>query len=233
MTDRHKRITLIHTSPVMIGLFSDIYSEILKGVEVINTVDESLLKDIIQNDQAPKSALRRVVMHILNAHQAGTDLIMVTCSSLGPAAQIGGQLLDIPVIRVDEPMVAMAVAKGQRIGILATLPSTMGPTKDLVLAKARAISRQIEVHVDLCPGAFDALLSGNPEQHDQIVSAAVRKMASKVDVILLAQASMARVLVSIPAGTIDVPILTSPRPAIEHAATILGLKDACQARLDL
>ncbi len=214
---KKKRLTLIHTSGMMIPLFTELCSELLPGVELVHMVDESLLKDIIRDDCLSKLTARRVVGHICSAEQAGTDFILVTCSSIGPAAELGRELVDVPVMRVDEPMAELAIRKGSRIGVVATLASTLNPTADLIRSKAENI--QITAH--LCEGAFQAVVSGDPATHDRIVASALADLIHQVDVIVLAQASMARVVKALPAASVTIPILTSPRLAIEHLTRLL------------
>jgi Asp/Glu/hydantoin racemase len=214
---KKKRLTLIHTSGMMIPVFAELCSELLPGVEVVHMVDESLLKDIIRDNSLSKSTARRAVGHILSAEQAGTDFIMVTCSSIGPAAELGRELVEVPVMRVDEPMAELAVRRGSRIGVVATLASTLNPTADLIRSKAK----NIRVTARLCEGAFQAVLSGDPATHDRIVVSQLKDLIRQVDVIVLAQASMARVVEALPAASVTVPILTSPRLAVEHLAGVL------------
>jgi hypothetical protein len=54
-----------------------------------------------------------------------------------------------------------------------------------------------------------------------MVAAALRELSSEVDVIILAQASMARVVDNLDPADKKVPILSSPSIAIEHIASIL------------
>lgn len=216
---KKKQLTLSHTSGMMIPVFAELCSELLSGVEVVHVVDESLLKDIIRDNGLSKPTARRVVGHILSAEQAGTDFIMVTCSSIGPAAELSRELVNVPVMRVDEPMAELAVSKGSRIGVVATLASTLNPTADLI--RSRTGGQNIHVIAELCEGAFQAVISGDPATHDRIVAAGVRDLSGQVDVIVLAQASMARVVKTLPAGSVTIPILSSPRPAIEHLARVL------------
>jgi len=49
----------------------------------------------------------------------------------------------------------------------------------------------------------------------------LKELSSQVDVIVLAQASMARVVDTLDAADRKVPILSSPSIAIEHLAKIL------------
>jgi len=216
-----KRVTLIHTSPVMIPVFGELCSELLPKIDVVHMVDESLLRDIIRGNGLLKPTARRVVGHILSAADAGADFIMATCSSIGAAAELGRELVDVPVMRVDEPMGKLAVERGSRIGVVATLASTLNPTAELVRSLARARSENVEVTARLCEGAFSAVMSGDSATHDKIVESGIRELMGKVDVIVLAQASMARVVKGLPAAEMTVPVLSSPRPAIEHLATVL------------
>ena len=84
-----------------------------------------------------------------------------------------------------------------------------------------AAGKTIELTSKLCEGAFDALMSGDTATHDKMVADALKEMSSKVDVIVLAQASMARVVDSLDEKDKTVPILSSPKIAVQHLATIL------------
>ena len=210
-----KRLTLIHTSSVMIPVFSELCRELLPDIEAVHMVDESLLKDILKNGCLTKPTARRVVNHILSADEAGTDAILVTCSSIGKATEMGRELVQALVVRVDEPMATKAIECGKRIGVIATLPSTLNPTVDLIRRQA---AEDLEVTAKLCEGAFEAVISGDTATHDKIVSAGILELSGQVDVIVLAQASMARVVDSLSADKLTVPVLSSPRLAIEHLA---------------
>jgi Asp/Glu/hydantoin racemase len=216
-----KRLTLIHTSPVMIGVFGGLCAELLPTAEVVHVVDESLLKDILRDKRLTKATARRVVGHVLAAADARSDIIVVTCSSIGPAAELAAQLVDVPVMRVDAPMAALAVKAGSHIGVIATLASTLAPTADLIRAEAKKQAKQAVVTTTLCEGAFQAVISGDTATHDRIVGDAIRELTQQVEVMVLAQASMARVADALPADSRKVPILSSPRPAIEYVATLL------------
>jgi hypothetical protein len=118
-------------------------------------------------------------------------------------------------------MADKAVQMGGKIGVVATLSTTLEPTSDLVRRRADHAGKEIELTSRLCEGAFDALMSGNPKLHDEAVAAALKALSQQVDVILLAQASMARVVDQLPDEDKKVPILTSPELAVQHLADIL------------
>ncbi|WP_428938770.1 aspartate/glutamate racemase family protein [Fontivita pretiosa] len=215
-----KQIALIHTSPAMIPVFKALTGELLPGEQVFNMVDESLLCDIIACKGCPPATARRLVGHVIAAEGAGAELILVTCSSMGRAVEVARTLVSAKVLRVDEPMAERAVATGSRIGVIATLPSTLEPTAELIRSKAASAGKSVEVTSVVVEGAFEAVISGDGAKHDALVGAALRELAGRVDVIVLAQASMARVVDSL--GPLDrpLPILSSPRLAVERLAEL-------------
>lgn len=213
---------LIHTSATLVPIFQQLCSEHLPGVNVFNIVDDSLIKDVIAKGKLMPNTARRVVDHVASAEAAGADHILVTCSSIGRAVEAAAALVSVPVLRVDQPMADLAVSTGRRIGVVATLPTTLEPTSDLVRRRAQAAGKEIELISRLCEGAFDALMGGNPALHDEMVANALRELSTQVDVILLAQASMARVVDTLTDAEKTIPIIASPPQAIRYLASILN-----------
>jgi Asp/Glu/hydantoin racemase len=205
----------------MIPVFKSLADELLKGEKLFNMVDESLLCDIIGHGCCPPATAKRLAGHVMAADEAGASHILVTCSSMGRAVEASRALVKATVLRVDEPMADQAVRTGSRIGVIATLPSTLEPTVALIKARGSAAGKPVELTSQVVQGAFDAVISGNGAKHDELVGAALRDLAKKVDVIVLAQASMARVVDSLAPQDKPVPILSSPRSAIEHLAGLL------------
>lgn len=218
-----KTLALIHTSATLVPLFQDLIDKYLKGkdIKIFNIVDDSLIKNTIERGKVTPDTSRRVVNYIGSAEEAGADYIMVTCSSIGAAVESAVPLTKVPVLRVDQPMADKAVLSGKRVGVIATLPTTLEPTSDLVRRRAIALGKEVEITSKLCDGAFEALMGGKPEVHDQMVASALKELSQKVDVILLAQASMARVVGQLSEADKKVPILASPEIAIAYLADIL------------
>ena len=216
------QIAFIHTSPAVLPVFKSLAAELLPpGRNVFNIVDESLLCDIIRDGCCPPATARRLAGHVISAADAGADYVLVTCSSMGRAVEASRALVPATVLRVDEPMADRAVATGPRIGVIATLPSTLEPTAALIQSRATAAGKPIKLSSQVVLGAFAAVISGDGPRHDQLVGDALRAMAQNVDVIVLAQASMARVVKSLPPSERPIPILSSPRLAVEHLASLL------------
>ena len=212
-------LAFIHTSHVLIPVFSRLAKDMLPRIEVFHMTDESLIRNTIAAHKLTKSTIGRLVRMIESAHEGGAGAVMVTCSSIGPGVEVARQLLDFPILRVDEPMAEAAVSMGTRIGVAATLRTTLEPTIALLNDTAAAAGREIEVVPSLCEQAFAAVLSGDAEKHDRLVSEALRELRSGVDVVVLAQASMACVTPRLAVN--GTPILSSPELAMQRAREVL------------
>ena len=118
------------------------------------------------------------------------SILAEVCSSVGEvadAAQDIARYTGIPIVRVDEEMCREAVRQGKRIGVMATLPTTLNPTKNTILRVAREMNRQVELVDALVDGGFGL----DQEQFKDLMSEYAGTIADKVDVILFAQGSMA------------------------------------------
>jgi Asp/Glu/hydantoin racemase len=210
-----KRLALIHTASFLSGVFGDLSKEIMPEVDTFNIVDESLIGNTIAAGKLTANTSKRVAQYIQSAEEAGADMVLVTCSSIGLAVEAARPFVSIPVRRIDEPMADQAVQIGNRIGVIATLSTTLEPTIALVQARATAQNKSPEIISHLCDGAFQAVIGGDTDTHDRIVAAGLRQLIPQVDVVVLAQASMARVVDILSDNEKTVPILSSPRSGIE------------------
>lgn len=216
-----KRLGLVHTSATLVPVFAALCKEKLPGVEVFNIADDSLVKGIREAGSLTAQISRRVAGYLESAELAGADYIMVTCSSIGPAVEAGAKLIGVPVLRVDQPMADKAVAAGKKIGVIATLSTTLEPTADLIQRRAGIAGKRIELTSKLVEGAFEALMAGDGATHDAKVSSALKQLSQQVDVIVLAQASMARVVDALAPEDKRVPIFASPGIAVDYLSTVL------------
>lgn len=91
----------------------------------------------------------------------------------------------------------------------------------MIKRAAQARDKSLALRESVCAGAFEALMSGNPAKHDEIVVAAVADIAREVDLVVLAQGSMARLVPQL-SERIAVPVLSSPRSGVERVRDVLG-----------
>ncbi|MFA9445043.1 aspartate/glutamate racemase family protein [Egicoccus sp. AB-alg6-2] len=214
-------IALVHTVPALAEHFEALLAQRLPDAHLHHAVHEQLLQRTISDGHLSEATAHELA-EVVGDVGAGADLVLVTCSTLGPAvdALAGG---DGPrVVRVDEAMGREALRLGGRIGVLATLTSTLEPTVGLLERLAAEEGQDVEVVAQLCEGAFEAVREGDGERHDELVRAGLdRLLDHDVEVVVLAQASMARVL-----DTLDeppsVPVLSSPELAADHVASVVA-----------
>jgi Asp/Glu/hydantoin racemase len=218
------RLTLIHTVGSLVPVFGALTGELLPGVETDDVVDEALLGETIEAGRIEPATAQRLDRHVRTALEAGSDLVLVTCSSMGPVVDALRDRTGWPLLRVDEAMADRALQFGDRIGVLATLSTTLEPTADLVRRLAVGRGRSVRVVPRLCEGAFAALKAGDLERHDELIRAGLRDVLPEVDVIVLAQASMARVAATLGEEADTTPILASPRLGVERAGERLGIR---------
>ena len=217
-----RKLVYLHTVTSLVTLFNQLSKEILPpDVEVVHIADEMLLKLALAQGGLSPFIYRRVADHVAAAEAFGATAIQFTCSSISPCADASRPLVNVPVLKVDEPMVDQAISLGERVGVAATAASTLKPTTELVRSRAALTGREIQVDPLLAEGAFKALMSGDTETHDRIVRDTLKVLMARNQVVVLAQASMARILDTMPPEERTTPVLSSPRLAVERAAAVL------------
>ena len=218
------KVVLIHTVAGLENVFGSLCDDVAPGLAPSHVVDESLLTDTIAAGTLTDEVRARFRARAEQARADGADVIMLTCSSVGPAADDLSDELGVTVLRVDEAMAERAVALGDRVGVAATLPTTLDPTVGLVRRAAERAGTVVDVTTELASGAFQALRGGDAARHDELVQAALRALAARVGVIVLAQASMARALAGAESVEVDgrsVSVLTSPRLGVERLSEVV------------
>lgn len=222
MSVERRRLALVHTVAGLVPRFRELATELMPEVETFDIVDETLLRDATSEGRVSLDTARRLLAHLAAAEGHGADAILVTCSSMGGAVDAARPFAGVPLLRVDQAMAEQAIARGSRIGVLATLTSTLGPTAELIRRTAAEAGREVEVRERVCEGAFEALRAGDTERHDELVMEGLRELLGWAEAIVLAQASMARVVDRLEEGDRDTPILTSPRLGMERMSDILA-----------
>jgi Asp/Glu/hydantoin racemase len=222
MADDLQRLALVHTVAGLVPRFRELAAELMPQVETFDIVDETLLRDATTEGRVSMDTARRLFAHLAAAERHGADAILVTCSSMGGVVDAARQFANVPLLRVDQAMAEQAVERGSRIGVLATLWSTLRPTAALIERTGREGGREVEVRDRLCDGAFEALGEGDTETHDRLVREGLRELIGWADVIVLAQASMARVVDTLPDEERRTPILSSPRLGMERMRDLLS-----------
>jgi Asp/Glu/hydantoin racemase len=215
------KLAIIHTTPATVEPLKTLAAEVLPGCELVNFVDDSILPQLAHNGGNLSEVEERLVHYTRFAEQVGANVILEACSSVGEVVPKMQAVVSIPVVRIDEAMAEEAVQRGARLGVAATLATTLQPTTRLLRAKAHAAGRQVEITPLLIEGAYQKLMAGDREGHDNLLVEKLRELARATDVVVLAQASMARVLPSLSADE-QGKFLVSPRFVMEQVKSILA-----------
>ena len=221
---KQRLVVAVHTGPVTVAPLNALAPELIPGVRLVNLVDDSLLKDTMAAGRVTPAVTRRLSQYMTIGQEMGAAMILNCCSSVGEASDVGAALLDIPVLKIDVAMAEQAVARASRIGVAATVQTTLDPTARLIEATAASAAKPVHLVKRLCEGAFDALLAGDTATHDRIVADALVALAAEVDLIVLAQVSMGRVADGL-GDAVPVPVLSSPRLGMERLAQRLAALD--------
>ncbi|HEY8563892.1 MAG TPA: aspartate/glutamate racemase family protein [Beijerinckiaceae bacterium] len=213
-------IGVIHTSPATVDLFGRLLRERISGAKVINLLDDSILPELRENGADLAAVAPRWRSYARIVSERGVDVVLNACSSIGELCAVAQADIPQPIVRVDARMADEAVRRGERIGVAATLATTLRPTGDLIRDTAQRLGKSVAVETRLAAGAYEALIAGDQARHDALVAETLRDLAQRLDVVVLAQASMARV-----ADTLDpalaAKMLASPAFAVEAVAAAL------------
>ena len=207
------KIGFVHTGVPIGMMLKKMMSESMPDIPNFHIVDDSLIQDLLQAEEFTPSILKRLSAQISMAKEAGADIIMVTCSSIAPGVDFAKKLVDIPVMKIDEPMAEQAVESANTVGVLATAKTTLVPSVDLINQVAEKKGKPVKVKSKLISEAFDFFLQGDMENHDRLVRRAGIELAQQSDVLVLAQASMSHLADEIEKAS-GTPTLTSPSIAV-------------------
>jgi Asp/Glu/Hydantoin racemase len=210
------RIALIHAVRLAMQPVEDAFRRHWPEAERINLLDDALSVDRDRAGALTVELSARISALANYAISTGASGILYTCSAFGEAIDAVKQRVRMPVLKPNEAMFAEAIARGSRLGLLATFP-----------ASVNSMARELEVlapHVELesacVPQALTALQAGDGAQHDALLAAVAPKLGH-CDAVMLAQFSTARARDAV-AGVVKCPVLTSPDSAVLAMRKALG-----------
>jgi Asp/Glu/hydantoin racemase len=215
------KIALVYTTTTP-QLIETVEQEVLKqlpGAALASYQDPSILTETRQAGYVTKYAAARLVGLFAQAVTEGADGILNVCSSVGLVAEKAqGAFVGTPLVRIDEAMLEAAALGGSRVGILATLPSTLEPTRATLLRVAADLDRRVQP-VDGCVDAFGA----DPGQFRQLLLERALSLKPEIDLLVLAQGAMAY-CENFLRERLGLPVLSSPRFGAAALGRALGKK---------
>lgn len=215
------RIALIHAVTTAIPPTLHAFKEGWPEARLSNLLDDDLMPAYTREGGLTPHIVERICELALYAARTGADGILFTCSVFPQAEDMAKQLVRVPLLKPDEAMIAAALEKGKRIGVVVTNPPA-GPAAEVQLRAAAAVQgRDMEVVQSLAEGAFAIGNTGDAATHDRMVIEAAERIADQVDVLCLAQVSMALARAAVQ-SRVKVPVLTSPATAVARLKRLLN-----------
>ncbi|MDF2614192.1 MAG: Asp/Glu/hydantoin racemase [Clostridia bacterium] len=215
-----KRIALLHTVKPVHEVLPSKLQEHIKELEIINVIDDFLIKSIVSNGGITSKELKILYRLISSLESYEPDYIVSTCSSLSDAMDRLMPFFEIPLLKIDTPMLQKALALGENITILATAPTTIGPTINQLTQLRKVSNLSVNLSSICVPEAGKHLFGGDIPGFINMMIMEAKKVKQK-DVIVLAQASMAPAKQSLE-ETFGIPVLESPTEFIGHLKSVLG-----------
>lgn len=215
-----EKIAIVYTSlGGLIQTMKKEFAQAMPGCSLVNIADDSLIREVMENGSVTKGVRERMMHYFQAAAQCKPVVIVSACSSVGEVAEEADRLLDIPVVRIDHAMIEKALQEGNRIGVLASLGTTMEPTVSYIRRLAEGRGQKVQVVGKVAKGAYEANARGETEVHDSLIAQAAKEIGPVVDVMILAQGSMARMEETLRAQT-GLPVYSSPRLCVEEVKRI-------------
>jgi aspartate/glutamate racemase len=214
-----RKVGMVHAGCFNVQLFNEVLSEIMPDVAVVHLVDEGL--PIMTSAEQRGQVVRRLKALSSFAEESGAEVVMLTCTAFGRLVDEVKESVSIPVLSVLEIMVEEAMNAGDRIGILGTHPAMLASAVQLIQEESTEQGRKTEVKTLLCPGAFDALRRNDMATHDRIVLEYANQLMDEVDVIVVPQPSMDKVMKQVPEASRRVPIVASVNKSAQRLKEVL------------
>jgi Asp/Glu/hydantoin racemase len=211
---------LIHAVATAIPPIQHAFREGWPEAALSNLLDDDLVPAYTREGGLTPHITERICALALYAARSGADGILFTCSVFPQAEDMAKQLVRVPLLKPDEAMIAAALDAGGRIGVVATNPPAAPAATAQLLAGAKARGAEVRVVESVAEGAFAIGNAGDTATHDRMVVEAAQRIADQVDVLCLAQVSMALARGAVQAK-VQIPVLTSPATAVARLKRLL------------
>ena len=216
-----KTLGIIHAALITTRSIQPYIQEIIPEVTVVHHVD-----DTIQNSNfasapgmIPKENYFKFASYAYYLEKAGVDLILLACSTFNRAVELARPMINVPMLQLDRPMMDLAVMNGKRIGLLATVPTTVPASERLLKLAATEAGKEIEITTVLCTKAFEEIKKGNVDKHNELLLSEIDKFSHSVDVVVMAQISMSALEPML--KNTRIPVYNSGRTGVNKVREIL------------
>jgi aspartate/glutamate racemase len=217
----NRTVGIIHAALITTKAVQPFIDSILPDAKVVHHVDDTIQCSNFACEPGiiPKLNLYKFTTYAHYLEMAGVDIILLACSTFNRAVEVARPMINIPMMQIDRPMMDLAVQQGKKIGLLATVPTTVPASTRLLELAAAEAGKKIDVTTVLCSEAFAEIKKGNTAKHNELLLRAIDQLSNKVDAIVLAQLSMSALEPELVNS--KVPIFNSGRTGFARVREIL------------
>lgn len=189
-----KTLGIIHASILTSTAVQPFIANYIPNIEIMHVVDDTIQRDNLKANagEIPKVNFFKFSQYAHNLEEAGVDMILLACSTFNFAAELARPMINTPIAQIDRVMMETAVQNGKKIGLLATLPTTVPSSLRLLEIAAEEAGREVKIETVLESRAFEEYLKGNFDKHNEILLEAINSLSDRVDCIVMAQLSMSK-----------------------------------------
>ena len=184
------RVALISSTRAVFPSMEAAFKTVFPDAAMIHILDETLLDLFRQEGGLSMRSRRKALQMALTAQDSGVDGILVTCSTLSPAVDEIRPFVNLPIVKIDEPMVEHVIQSAETIALAASAETVLKSVEPLIQKKARQFGRQVSLRrvilTDLWP-----LLQRDPDAFYREVGKACTHAAEESQAVVITQVSMA------------------------------------------
>jgi aspartate/glutamate racemase len=217
----NKTLGIIHAALISTKGVQPFIQEIIPEVTVVHHVDDTIQNSnfVCSPGVIPKENYFKFASYAYYLEKAGVDMILLACSTFNRAVEHARPMINVPMLQIDRPMMDLAVLEGKRIGLLATVPTTVPSSERLLKLAADEAGKEIKISTVLCSKAFEEIKKGNVDKHNELLLLEIEKLSASVDAIVMAQVSMSALEPML--KNTRVPVFNSGRTGFNRVREIL------------
>ncbi len=183
-------IGFLHTAAVHEGTFARLVAERDPAAVVVQITRPELLDRARSHGLDDPELLAGISAATAELDAAAVDVLVCTCSTIGGLVERPSSAGRSPALRVDRPMARLAVERGGRIAIVATVESTIAPTISLLKEEATSADVVVDFEPRPCLDAWPLFESGDSKAYIRMIATYVDSLPAEFVSVVLAQASM-------------------------------------------
>lgn len=203
------RIFLLHAYRFSMAPCEEAFARLWPQAQAIRLLDEGLYADAGADGSLPDNIVPRLNSLFRHCMLSGAAGIVFTGSTFGPAVEAAKGGITVPLLKADEAMAELAVARAKRVLLLATAKRALPVIRGNLDRAAAAAGVRPEIHEVWVEGAQAANNAGRGAEHDALIATSAEQNGGGFDAIVLGQMSMAPARGVMP-EEVAVRVFTSP-----------------------